>query len=1425
MSIPPQVLAQYSNVNSIANTAAQAPFQSYSSDPNAFVAPINAEQNVGIAGINSGANIYPAYGAAAAGTTAAGLVGAPAYNNAATGSLVGGTAQAAPYNGAATGAITSGLVGAQPYNNIAGALNLASAGAVNPQQLQIQQYMTPYLQNVLGPTEQYLLQQNAQQTSSYGGDAASSGAFGGDRYGVGAGNLARQQTLGNQQVIGGVLNDAYNNALGTAQQQQGVDLSAQQANRSALGSAASGLLGTGNTIFGQGTGAASGLLGVGNQIYGQGANTSTGLANLGNQVFGQGVQGGQALSNLGTTAQNNALTAGQAQLGAGTAQQQTSQAGLTALYNQFQQQQGYPFQVAQFLANIAEGTGALSGSTTTTTQPTSFFSDERLKENIRHVGKLRDGQKIYTYNYKDEPNVTRIGLIAQEVEKRHPEAVGESGGYKTVDYAKATARASRAAGGRDDEDRETPDDLIRKERRLYALGKISHPTLDLIMRHADRDDLPSLLRHTLGTYGMGGSHEHEPMLATGGPVDDDADWGEWLKRRRAMKDALIHKERARDEMRDTPPLEMHQILRLGESAPALLMHLLRSQLGDAAVGERHEESPGLHRGGRAHFDDGGGVYVPWQRSGLYGGDAVSGGPYGTALAANQNWKLMQPSDAPKPPQNAVGQGLDAITKADKLFDAGKEIYDGGSDVSHWIRRRNQSGSSGNPGTYGPDSEDDSGLAHGGLVRAARAAGGGMYDDGYVPDNSDNAPKSLPKPGDPPGQQQSGASKVGDLAKTGFDLFKLGSLIAAPFTGGASMAGMAMARGGLVRDGYATTGAVQPVDDSDDSIFDDLASAVSNVESGGKYDAVGPSTKGGDRAYGKYQVMGANIPSWSKEILGREYAPDEFLKDNDAQDKVARAKLGQYYTKYGNPSDAFASWFSGRPLAQSENAQDVTGTNTGQYVNKALSYLNKNRPQGEPGSAPSSGLVAPGDDAEQALVSQASTGLGDTSQARTGLVADDSQQKLGGLKGFWDKNEGWLVPAGKGLLTMLSSPSLYAGSAIGEGLGAALTGRFEMEQAKKAMQIKQQEANTSQLGQRINAMKYYTETATPIPDPSDPTKVGSYQLLNGTRVTPAQFSQMQNTIANGGGAGTPGSVLPILPAPTTGGQTAAPQPAAQTKQQPLSSDPQLNDLYTRYTQTLALAQQAATPQAQKNLAAQAEVIKGQIDQRTTVLTDTNTKKSALQLEAKVDAADKANTAIDQQNNVTQLLNDVYGPPDQNGMRSPVPRVKLGPGMPEFNEILGTAQAFGVDPSIIRAITQTNPADAQQVEKLAAELAAESAKSAIGSRVTQAEFGQFLNHTVPGVSLLDNAFKGLIEKIILPRAQNAINAYGSIQNMDPTQDDIISSLVKFRRENPWATGFSSHPTMGPSGKPPAGATHYSPSTGHYYDDKKNDLGPAN
>lgn len=513
VSIPPSVLAQYQSVNSQAEQTAQTPFQTYGGQ---FVAPVNAEQQTGISGVNADANLAQPYyanaqtglGAAQAGTqpynaAAAGQIqGAQAatqpINNAAVGTIASADANTQPYNAAAAGQIQSAQAGTQPLNNAsAGTLGSAQAGTagmnnlatglaagsaeqVNPSSLDsasIDKYLSPYLNTVLGSESALLNQNNQQQQSGQLGTAIQSGAFGGDRTGLAAANLEQQQNLANSSIYSNILNTGYNNALSTAQQQQGVGLAAGQANRAALGSAGQEIAGIGQTQYGEGAQTAAQLAALGQTQYGEGAQTATTEAGLGQTAFGEGAQTASTLASLGQTAygegantatteaglgqtaygegaatsaaeaqlgagaQASALSGAQAQIGAGTVQQQTQQAQDTALYNQFLQQQSYPFQVDQFLANIAEGTGALSGSTTTTQQPGGFFSDRRLKYDLRKIGKTYDGQDLYSYKMHGDPR-THVGLIAQDVEKKHPHAVGLAAGWKTVDYGKATEKAA-----------------------------------------------------------------------------------------------------------------------------------------------------------------------------------------------------------------------------------------------------------------------------------------------------------------------------------------------------------------------------------------------------------------------------------------------------------------------------------------------------------------------------------------------------------------------------------------------------------------------------------------------------------------------------------------------------------------------------------------------------------------------------------------------------------------------------------------------------------------------------------------------------------------------------------------------------------------------------------------------------------------------
>lgn len=129
-----------------------------------------------------------------------------------------------------------------------------------------------------------------------------------------------------------------------------------------------------------------------------------------------------------------------------------------------------------------------------------------------------------------------------------------------------------------------------------------------------------------------------------------------------------------------------------------------------------------------------------------------------------------------------------------------------------------------------------------------------------------------------------------------------------------------------------------LDENGVPVLDQAREAIASIESEGSggYRAVGPKTRSGDRAYGRYQVM--NVPAWTAEVLGQPMTPQQFLDSPEAQDAVFNYKFGQSVEKYGNVQDAASVWFSGKPLAQAGGRRDVLGTTPEQYVNKFSSAL-------------------------------------------------------------------------------------------------------------------------------------------------------------------------------------------------------------------------------------------------------------------------------------------------------------------------------------------------------------------------------------------------------------------------------------------------------------------------------------------------------
>ena len=167
-------------------------------------------------------------------------------------------------------------------------------------------------------------------------------------------------------------------------------------------------------------------------------------------------------------------------------------------------------------------------------------------------------------------------------------------------------------------------------------------------------------------------------------------------------------------------------------------------------------------------------------------------------------------------------------------------------------------------------------------------------------------------------------------------------------------------------------------------FDELFYGIAQQESGGNYKSV----NAGSGALGKYQIMPANIPSWSKQYMGTQWTARQFLSDPNKQESLAKAVLKHYYDKWG-ARGAASAWYSGDASLNLNYNKQHGGPSVGSYVDQVLgkgmgypgtpgtAYVepaapavttvdNRVRPQAEAMKAPTSSgmgaVTAPGVDA-------------------------------------------------------------------------------------------------------------------------------------------------------------------------------------------------------------------------------------------------------------------------------------------------------------------------------------------------------------------------------------------------------------------------------------------------------------------------------
>lgn len=178
------------------------------------------------------------------------------------------------------------------------------------------------------------------------------------------------------------------------------------------------MLNANNTLYNAGLSTVGGLTGNTNAALAQaGMLPTAATAGANAQVGAANTQQGLQTQNLQSILQAAGLLGGMG----GTTNSTTNAQGTQTPANN---------PLSNWIGGISAGAGLLGA-----------FSDERLKEDIKPVGKLYDGQNVYSYRFKGD-NVPQIGLLAQEVEKKVPEAMGERSGYRTVRYDLATKKSA-----------------------------------------------------------------------------------------------------------------------------------------------------------------------------------------------------------------------------------------------------------------------------------------------------------------------------------------------------------------------------------------------------------------------------------------------------------------------------------------------------------------------------------------------------------------------------------------------------------------------------------------------------------------------------------------------------------------------------------------------------------------------------------------------------------------------------------------------------------------------------------------------------------------------------------------------------------------------------------------------------------------------
>jgi hypothetical protein len=295
----------------------------------------------------------------------------------------------------------AGLTGYQPQQ----------VAAQNFLQGDISAYMNPFTQSVVDASLANLKGATQMALNQNAADAIRARAFGGSRQGITEGVTQAQAAKSAGELSANLYSQAFDKAAQLMQADQARNLQAQQLNQ------------------------AAGLQGAGLGL--QAAQQLGALGAAGQQSIAQDVS---TLQNIGLQLQ---------------AQQQ---AQLDAAYQQYLEELNYPIQALNLrigatssapvpmsqtqtgggsgssflsglgaLGTLASGIGSLAGG--------FKWSDKTMKTDIEKVGKDKEtGLNMYAYRYKGDPKTYPkvVGPMAQDIEKKYPQAVKKIAGKKAV---------------------------------------------------------------------------------------------------------------------------------------------------------------------------------------------------------------------------------------------------------------------------------------------------------------------------------------------------------------------------------------------------------------------------------------------------------------------------------------------------------------------------------------------------------------------------------------------------------------------------------------------------------------------------------------------------------------------------------------------------------------------------------------------------------------------------------------------------------------------------------------------------------------------------------------------------------------------------------------------------------------------------------